>query len=295
MNGYSRCAAAVVAAIGMVGLMSSTARADVHEAVDNDADNSLWECASRRVTLGDEGEDMLRCLTFRFEPPEQMLSAVLYLEIEAPTDSLQDTDSLVVAVDEPFEDCAWAQGGMPGCVVVHGGFSGGERSLVVDLLNIACDPAAPAVDAARQAAVVAALASGVLNMMLQDDTAVRGGWLDLNGASAPRCGTSVDEVPTAIVAEATTGGAGQASDGDAVTEVLVPAAGAALAVVVAATAGQRVRVRRARRRVSVRRVPDDGGAGVTQTPDPNQRHSIALGVRAWPDAIGTQQISEAME
>lgn len=295
MTRFGRVACLAFGTIVVLGLMSSIARADVHGVVDDDAGNSLWDCASRRVPIGDEGEDVLRCLTFRFAAPEQILSAVLYLEIAAPTDSLQDTDSLVVAVGEPFEDCAWAQGGMSGCVVVHGGFIGGERSLVVDLLNIACDPAAPVVDAARQAAVVAAVASGVVYMMLQDDTAVRGGWLDVNGASAPRCGTSVDEVPTAIVAEATTGGAGHTSDGGGTTDLLVPAGGAALAVVVAAGVGQQVRVRRARRRVSVRRILDDGHVDVAQPADPNRPPSVALGVRAWPDATGTQQISEALE
>ena len=199
MTVLGRAATTVLVVFVVLGLSASTAHADVHTPVDNDPQNQLWECATRRVPMGDTREDVLRCLTFRFPAPSDVKSAVLYLDIAAPTNSLQDTDSLVVAVRQPFDDCAWAQGAMPGCVIVHGGFRGGERSLVVDLLNIACDTAAPPVDQPRLDAVRAEIESGVVHVMLQDDTAVNGGWLDINGASAPACGTSVDAVPTAVV------------------------------------------------------------------------------------------------
>ena len=166
------------------------------EASTDDPENQLWDCSARRVPFGDPAVDVLRCLTFRFDPPDDITSAVLYLDIDAPTNSLQDTDSLVVAVGEPFDECVPAQGAMAGCVTVHGGFQGGERSLVVNLADLACDASTPVVDAPRQQAVLAQLATGVVHVMLQDDTMVNGAWLDINGAPAPAaCGTQTVAVP----------------------------------------------------------------------------------------------------
>jgi len=75
-------------------------------AVDDDPDNRLWDCASNpghRAGFGDTAEDMARCFTFRYAiPAGGIQSAVVYMSIEAPTGSLQDTDSVAVAVGEGF-------------------------------------------------------------------------------------------------------------------------------------------------------------------------------------------------
>ena len=304
MTGLRRAATVVLVVLVALGLSASAAHADVYAAADDDQENQLWECGTRRVPMGDTGVDVLRCLTFRFPASSDVKSAVLYLDIDAPTNSLQDTDALVVAVRQPFDDCAWAQGAMPGCVVVHGGFRGGEKSLVVDLLNIACDPGAPPVDQPRLDAVLAEIEGGVVHMMLQDDTAVNGGWLDINGASAPTCGTSVDAVPTAVVlgqqTSATTidvgvgsGGSGGGGGGGGVAAAVV---GVGVVAVAAAAVGQQTRVRRARRRVKVTREDHSGDVELDRiVEDPGQQPSVAVGVRSWPDEIGTQTLSEDLE
>jgi hypothetical protein len=293
MRGRGRVACVVIVATVVVGLSPTVAFADVQAAVDNDATNQLWDCASRRVPFGDVGEDVLRCLTFRFDAPANVRSAVLYLDIDAPTNSLQDTDSLIVAVDQPFDDCSWAQGGMNGCVAVHGGFVGGERSLVVDLLHITCDPSAATVDDQRQSAVSAAVASGVVQVMLQDDTAVLGGWLDINGASAPSCGGSVEAVPAALIRQSST----SPEDENHGILALVLAVAAAVGVVgIAATATEhRRRVRRARRQVQVTRVPDVGLVELDRSAGPKEERSVAVGVRCWPDDIGRQTLRVGAE
>ena len=140
--------------IGAALLPPAPVSADVADASADDPENQLWDCSARRVAFGDPAVDTLRCLTFRFDPPDDITSAVLYLDIDAPSNSLQDTDSLVVAVGEPFAECSWGQGAMAGCVSVHGGFQGGERSLVVDLANLACDPSAIVGDGTPQSAVL---------------------------------------------------------------------------------------------------------------------------------------------
>ena len=169
MTGLGRATSTLVVATVVLLASSGVAHADVEEAIDDDTANQLWDCDARAVPFGDTSVDTLRCLTFRFSPPDDVRRAVLYLDIDAPTNSLQDTDSLVVAVGEPFDECAWAQGGMDGCVVVHGGFSGGERSLVVNLLDVTCDPAAPPIEKDRQDAIRSQVESGVVHVMLQDD------------------------------------------------------------------------------------------------------------------------------
>jgi hypothetical protein len=159
-------------------------------AVDDDSDNRLWNCPTNRIPFGNEDPDKSRCFTFRYQVPAAgITSAALHVAIK-PLGGLQDTDSLVVAVGEPFADCAWAQGDMPGCVALHGGFRGGETSLNLDLLNVACDSSVQGSPEAQRA-LLAQLQTGVLHVMLQDDTAVFGAQMVLNGGPATfPCGTS---------------------------------------------------------------------------------------------------------
>jgi hypothetical protein len=169
-------------------------------AVDDDPENRLWNCADR-VGFGDRTQDRARCFTFRYEVPEGGIdSAVVYLSIEAPTGSLQDTDSVGVAVGTGFPEQCDLAGDMAGCVRVHGGFAGGERSLTVNLLDLACDASFEG-SGETQDAVRLQLQTGVLHMVLQDDTAVLGARLALNeGAATLPCGTSAEAAPmTAIV------------------------------------------------------------------------------------------------
>ena len=279
--------------IGAALIPPTPVHADVAGASADDPENQLWDCSARRVPFGTLGDDVLRCLTFRFEPPDDITSAVLYLDIDAPTNSLQDTDSLVVAVGEPFDECLWGQGAMAGCLTVHGGFQGGERSLVVDLANLACDPSAPIdTDGRRQEAVLAQLATGVVHVMLQDDTAVNGGWLDINGAPAPAtCGTQTAAVPVAVINDQTGSAAGSSDDGGlgTVPKVAIAAAAAAgvAAVAVGGNAAQRARVRRRiHPRVAVRRVPDTGHIELTGDP----HGSVSIAVRPVPDELGSQDL-----
>ena len=159
-------------------------------AVDNDPDNKLWDCTARRVPYGNENIDSLRCFTFRYAiPPGGVTSAALHVAIK-PLGGLQDTDSLVVAIGQPYPDCDWAHGDMPGCVTLHGGFRGTETSLNLDLLNMACDPSVQGSPEAQQA-LLTQLQAGILHFMLQDDTAVYSAQLVLNGGPATfPCGTS---------------------------------------------------------------------------------------------------------
>ena len=280
--------------IGAALLPPAPVRADVAGGSTDDPENQLWDCSARRVAFGDPAVDALRCLTFRFDPPDDITTAVLYLDIDAPTNSLQDTDSLVVAVSEPFAECSWGQGAMAGCVSVHGGFRGGERSLVVDLANIACDPSATVGDGTPQSAVLAQLATGVVHVMLQDDTAVNGAWLDVNGEPAPAtCGTRTEAVPVAVVNDQT-GSSTDSSDGGGLGTVPIVgiAAAAGVAVVAAAgTAAQRARAKqrvnqRVQPRVAVRRVPDAGHVEMNG----DQHGSVAISVRSVPDELGSQDL-----
>lgn len=258
------------------------------DATDSDPANQLWDCGARRVPLGDPGVDVLRCLTFTFDPPADIEQAVLYFDIDAPTNSLQDTDSLVVAVGQPFDECSWAQGGMAGCLVVHGGFQGGERSLVVDLLNLACDASATTIDAQRQQAMIDQLATGVVHVMLQDDTAVNAAWLDVNGSPAPACGTSAAAVPVAVVQ-----GRPPASSDEGLGTIAIVAAvtgAGAVAVAAATSAARQARTRRIRRSVNVRRVSEPGRVELRDD-DPS---SVAISVRSWRDDIGIQELSEGV-
>ena len=171
---------------------ASMANVIVADAVDSDQENKLWDCATRRVPFGDKKVDVLRCMSFRYQiPSEGISSATLHVAVE-PLGADQDTDSTVVAVGQPFPNCASVQGQMSGCVTVHGGFKGGEPSLDLDLFNLTCDPSAASfVSPEAQQAVIAQLQTGVLHAMLQDDTAVFRAQLILNGGplTVP-CGTS---------------------------------------------------------------------------------------------------------
>ena len=275
--------------IGAALIGSSGALADVEEATDDDPANQLWDCSARRVEMGDPGVDVLRCLTFTFDPPDDIESAVLYFDIDAPTNSLQDTDSLQVAVGQPFEECAWAQGAMAGCLIVHGGFAGGERSLVVDLLNLGCDASAPVVDDQRQQALVAQLDTGVVHVMLQDDTAVNRAWLDINGDPPPQvCGTSTQAVPVAVVEGQTAASSdGGSNNTKTVTTVVGVAAAGAVIAAGASAAARQARVKRLRPRIGVRRVPDSGRLELND----DDHSSVAISVRSIRDDIGSQVLS----
>ena len=279
---------AVLAGIGVAIAGSSPALAVTDDASDSDPENQLWDCSARHVPLGQVGDDVLRCLTFRFDPPDDIERAVLYLDIDAPTNSLQDTDALVVAVGKPFDECTWAQGAMAGCVVVHGGFVGGERSLVVDLLDLGCDPGAPVVDTERQQALNAQLATGVVHVMLQDDTAVNGAWLDINGDAAPAvCGTSPLAVPVAVVERGAAPPAGASDSGSGPPTIAVVAAAAAVTAAAGTAGAQRLRTRRLRPRVGVRRVPDPAGRIELADHQP----SFAISVQSIRDDVGEQVLT----
>jgi len=170
----------------------------VVEAVDDDPSNHLWNCETNRVSFGNEETDRSRCFTFRYQvPPEGITGATVHIDLNT-LGSLQDTDATIVAVSQPVEACAWGQGTEPGCVVLHGGFKGGEKSLNLDLLNIACDESIPNT-AENQQLVLQALQSGVLQMELQDDTAVYNARLVLNsGEPSFPCGTSEQDAAVFI-------------------------------------------------------------------------------------------------
>lgn len=193
----------VIFCIGLVLLTGLPSRAlaqgaMVIDAVDDDSENRLWNCVTNRVPFDNQETDRSRCFTFRYDiPPEGITSATVHIALDT-LGSLQDTDATIVAVDQPVENCAWGQGNMPGCVVLHGGFKGGEKSLNLNLLNITCDPSIPNTPASQEL-IRQALQSGVLHMELQDDTAVYSAQLVLNGG-APGfiCGTSSEQVTTFI-------------------------------------------------------------------------------------------------
>src|SRR5262245_16873808 len=126
--------------LGFVVLLFSFARPAgaqgpiILQAMDNDPENKLWNCEANRVPFGNEEIDRSRCFTFRYAvPPEGVKSATVHLAIDT-LGSLQDTDATIVAVAAPTAPCAWGQGTMTGCVVLHGGFSGEQKSLNLNLL-----------------------------------------------------------------------------------------------------------------------------------------------------------------
>src|SRR4051794_39530566 len=111
--------AMVTLLLGVSGVWIASPRvahAAVIQAIDNDPNDKLWDCVSNpahRAFFGDKNENLARCFTFHCDAPAGGISsAVMYLTIEAPTGSLQDTDSTNVAVGQPFDECSWAQGQM---------------------------------------------------------------------------------------------------------------------------------------------------------------------------------------
>ena len=168
------------------------------DAVDYDPDNKLWNCETNHVPFGNEEIDRSRCFTFRYAiPAEGIQSATVHIGLNT-LGSLQDTDATIMAIGGPYEPCAWAQGNMAGCVILHGGFKDGERSLNLNLLDLACDASVQGSPEA-QALVRRQLETGVVHMLLQDDTAVYGAQLVLNGGPPSfSCGTSESE-PQAFI------------------------------------------------------------------------------------------------
>jgi hypothetical protein len=210
----------VVICLAMTGVALDVPRANgqdyvVIQAVDDDPENLLWDCNVRKVPFGDESVDMPRCFTFRYDPPPQGIqSAILHVTIQT-LGADQQTDSVNLAVDTRFPECDWgAIGNMPGCVGLHGGFIGEHVSLNIDLHNVACDPSVTWWDDAHQAAVNRQLESGVMHLMLQDDTAVYDAQLVLNAQDvAVDCGGSVEPGVPGVDLGASNGGTAGSSPG----------------------------------------------------------------------------------
>lgn len=200
----------------------------VVNATDNDPENKLWNCETNRVPFGNEEVDRSRCFTFRYQVPAAgITSAVMNVSLNT-LGSLQETDATAMAVGKPYQPCEWGYGGMPGCVVVHGGFEGKHQSLTVNLLDIACDASVQGSPEAQQL-VRDQLQSGVVHMILEDDTAVYGAQLVLNGgAPTVTCGASEQPMqtlpPTASGTGGDTGGdtVGDAGGGTAAGATNVP-------------------------------------------------------------------------
>lgn len=294
IGGNAEAIGLVEAAAAQAAATAPAGRTSV-AAVDDDTENSLWDCAlgpskraaaqaagERRVGFGDLSVDRVRCLTFRYDVPSGgVRTAVLYLSIEAPTDSLQDTDTVAVAVGQAFPGQCDLAGEMAGCVTVHRGFRGGERSLTLDLLDLACDATYEGTPDA-EAAVRTQLGTGVLHLLVQDDTAVHGGRLALNeGAASLPCGTSALEAPLMLP-----GGRDALSAGEGTRTAVVGLSGAAallLTSLAAAgnTAGSAVTALRSggwRALQDLARGGGGGGAGVPEWSDPK---ALVSGGRAW--------------
>jgi hypothetical protein len=181
-------------------------------AVDNDTDNKLWDCETRRTQFGKTGEDILRCFSFRYSVPGNITSAYLHVSV-GTLGGLSDTDSLQIAVGASgpaFADCDWAKGKMPGCVTLHGGFSQGNVALNINLLDIACDKSVKFTPE-QQRAVTAQLSTGVVHFMLQDDTVVKAAELVINeGPATIECGAtnSATNPATGSTPTGTTSGGG---------------------------------------------------------------------------------------
>lgn len=178
----------------------------VVNAVDNDPENKLWNCETNRIPFGNEEVDRSRCFTFRYEvPPGGIQSAVVNISLNT-LGSLQDTDATAIAVGKPYQPCEWGYGQMPGCVVLHGGFEGKHRSLTLNLLDIACDKSVQGSPEAQQL-VRDQLQTGVVHMILEDDTAVYSAQLVLNGGPpSVSCGASEEPAPVLPPNSSATGG-----------------------------------------------------------------------------------------
>lgn len=152
-------------------------------AIDGDAENQLDWC-DNRVPFGDESSDKGRCFSFRYQvPPGGVKSALLRIQIK-PLGGLDDTDNVIAAVGSPQNDCRADK--MPGCVLIHGGFTGHAEGVEIDLLNNGCDRDIQVNENAVQP-LASQLNTGVLHVRLQDDTAVLGAQLLLN--CSPTCKT----------------------------------------------------------------------------------------------------------
>jgi hypothetical protein len=178
----------------------------VVNAVDNDPENKLWNCETNRVPFGNEDIDRSRCFTFRYQPPAGGISSAVMNVSLNTLGSLQDTDATAIAVGRPYQPCEWGYGSMPGCVVVHGGFEGKHQSLTLDLLDIACGASVQGSPEAQQL-VRDQLQTGVVHMILEDDTAVYAAQLVLNGGPpSATCGASEQPMQTLPPSGGATGG-----------------------------------------------------------------------------------------
>lgn len=84
-------------------------------------------------------------------------------------------------------NCDWGIGQMPGCVALRYTLPLAMTRLDLDLFNLAAEPTAKATPAAQQAAI-AQLNTGLVHVLLQDDTIVYCAQLVLNGGiGAPLC------------------------------------------------------------------------------------------------------------
>ena len=113
--------AALVLAAGLLGVaVAAPAVAESSQAVDNDQQNKLWECETRRTTFDKSDQDKLRCFSFRFAVPAGGIRTASVRVALGALGGLSDTDSLTMAVGSAFPACAPLVGKMTGCVVLHG-------------------------------------------------------------------------------------------------------------------------------------------------------------------------------
>lgn len=162
---------------GMPPSFGCRSQGTVIYADDNDTDNQLGGCENQ-VPFGSEEGDKTRCFTFRYNVPAGgVTSAFMRLNVKI-VNGLSDTDNVVVATATPSPDCGQA-GKMAGCAVVRGGFGGNATEADIDLLNKGCDSNI-IIGEKFLPAVQAQLNTGVLHVLMQDDTAIYGAQLVLN-------------------------------------------------------------------------------------------------------------------
>lgn len=209
------------AAVLVIASSPSTAYAMRVVAIDADPENLMAACATSDVPFGVVQEDAPRCFTFRYSvPAEGVTTAYLHIAIGA-LGGLSDTDTVQVAVGVPFAECDFAKGAMPGCVVVHGGFGQGNLAVNMNLLDLTCDTGFTGTPE-MQAAVTAQLATGIVHVMLQDDTVVSGAELVINeGPPSITCGTSDSNIDPATGSTVGTG-TGTGTDGTGVPGSVLP-------------------------------------------------------------------------
>src|SRR4030095_12491326 len=106
-----------------------------------------------------------------------------------------------------FPSCSWAVGPMP-CVMVYGGpLPANAQVLDLDLLSVARAVNVPNNTPEAQQAVTAQLNTGVVHMMLQDDTALYCAQLVLTGGTGQPLCTRAGSTTTAGAAPAPPGAA----------------------------------------------------------------------------------------